>query len=144
MKTIPFQNSRQLCRQGVRHLAVVRNITKRVSGIQDITKQTFHMEKTRPSLPLVSAEFEIFGKVQGVFFRKYTRDQGNKLGLKGWCRNTEAGTVEGVMEGTQDQVNMMKEWLRYKGSPQSRIDKAEFCNEKFIESPTFTTFGVKK
>ncbi len=43
----------------------------------------------------------------GVFFRKCTRDQGSKLGLKGWCRNTESGTVEGVLEGTPEQVNMM-------------------------------------
>lgn len=79
----------------------------------------------------VSVEFEVFGKVQGifinleslgsfslnneqnlyfcsgVFFRKCTRDQGSKLGLKGWCRNTESGTVEGVLEGSPEQVNMM-------------------------------------
>ncbi|XP_046443297.1 acylphosphatase-1-like [Daphnia pulex] len=102
------------------------------------------MAEIRSPVSLVSVEFEIFGKVQGVFFRKCTRDQGSKLGLKGWCRNTESGTVEGVLEGTPDQVNMMKEWLRYKGSPQSRIDKAEFRNEKVIESLSFTAFGVKK
>ncbi len=43
----------------------------------------------------------------GVFFRKCTRDQGSKLGLKGWCRNTERGTVEGVIEGSPDQVKLM-------------------------------------
>lgn len=43
----------------------------------------------------------------GVFFRKYTRDHGSKLGLKGWCKNTENGTVQGVLEGNKEQIDMM-------------------------------------
>lgn len=32
---------------------------------------------------LVSCEFEVFGKVQGVFFRKYTEKKSIILGLRG-------------------------------------------------------------
>ncbi|KAJ9601550.1 hypothetical protein L9F63_000293, partial [Diploptera punctata] len=36
-----------------------------------------------------------------------------------------------------------KRWLKYTGSPMSRIDKAEFRNEKCIDSYTFSDFKVR-
>uniref|UniRef100_A0A0E9T514 acylphosphatase n=1 Tax=Anguilla anguilla TaxID=7936 RepID=A0A0E9T514_ANGAN len=45
-----------------------------------------------------------FGRVQGVFFRKYTQAEGKKLGLVGWVRNTEAGTVQGQLQGPGSKV----------------------------------------
>uniref|UniRef100_A0A8C0JDX5 Acylphosphatase n=1 Tax=Chelonoidis abingdonii TaxID=106734 RepID=A0A8C0JDX5_CHEAB len=48
---------------------------------------------------LISVDYEVFGKVQGVFFRKYTQAEGKKLGLVGWVQNTEDGTVQGQIQG---------------------------------------------
>ena len=48
---------------------------------------------------LLKLNFEIHGKVQGVFFRKYTLAQAKKLHLVGWVKNTSHGTVVGVAEG---------------------------------------------
>ena len=48
---------------------------------------------------LLKLNFEIHGKVQGVFFRKYTHAQAKKLHLVGWVKNTSHGTVVGVAEG---------------------------------------------
>ncbi|KYM97165.1 Acylphosphatase-1, partial [Cyphomyrmex costatus] len=93
---------------------------------------------------MLAVDFEVFGIVQGVFFRKYTQKRGKELGLKGWCMNTPNGTVVGHMEGTKTQINEMKEWLRHTGSPQSRIDKAEFRNEKEISQPSFSNFEIRK
>ncbi|KAG5314004.1 PREDICTED: acylphosphatase-1-like [Acromyrmex echinatior] len=93
---------------------------------------------------MLAVDFEVFGIVQGVFFRKYTQKRGKELGLKGWCMNTPNGTVVGHMEGTEMQIDEMKQWLRYIGSPQSRIDKTEFRNEKEISKPSFTNFEVRK
>ncbi|XP_037799379.1 uncharacterized protein LOC119594390 isoform X1 [Penaeus monodon] len=56
---------------------------------------------------LLALDFEVFGTVQGVFFRKYTHDQGVKLGLRGWCMNTYHGTVVGQLEGPRDKVALM-------------------------------------
>ncbi|KAE8749951.1 hypothetical protein FOCC_FOCC003423 [Frankliniella occidentalis] len=88
---------------------------------------------------LLSLEFEVYGRVQGVFFRKYTQKQGKELGLRGWCMNTPKGTVLGQLEGEVQQVEKMKYWLQRTGSPESSIDKAEFRNVKEIESYTFTS-----
>ena len=37
---------------------------------------------------LVAADYEVFGRVQGVFFRKFTNDKAKNLGLRGWVKNT--------------------------------------------------------
>ncbi|CAL7943119.1 unnamed protein product [Xylocopa violacea] len=93
---------------------------------------------------LVGVDFEVYGRVQGVFFRKHTQKRGIELGLKGWCMNTDKGTVVGRLEGEKEKVEEMKNWLRYTGSPQSAIDKAEFRNEKELSQPTLSGFEVKK
>eukprot|EP01036_Dinobryon_divergens_P021247 gene21247-29177_t len=60
------------------------------------------------SSPLESVEFEIFGKVQRVFFRKYTKAKADELKIKGWVQNTPTGTVIGQAQGPQDKINKMK------------------------------------
>ncbi|KAG5175505.1 Acylphosphatase-1 [Tribonema minus] len=91
-----------------------------------------------------SFDFEIFGKVQGVFFRKYTKETADQLGITGWCMNTAHGTVAGHTEGAQGAVEAFKTWLRTKGSPHSRIDKAEFTNEKDIGTAASRVFIIKR
>ena len=91
---------------------------------------------------LLSVDYEIFGRVQGVFFRKYTQTEASRLGLVGWVRNTEAGTVEGQMQGPSNEVKQMKQWLTSTGSPKSKIAKAEFKNEKTIGALDHSTFKI--
>ncbi|KAK7794922.1 hypothetical protein R5R35_005894 [Gryllus longicercus] len=98
---------------------------------------------TMASREIIHVEFEVYGKVQGVFFRKNTVDQASKLKLKGWCMNTPSGTVKGAMEGDAASIREMKHWLANVGSKMSRIDKAEFRNEKSISTFTFPNFSVR-
>ncbi|XP_045476003.1 acylphosphatase-1-like [Harmonia axyridis] len=93
---------------------------------------------------LISVDFEVFGHVQGVFFRKHTQKEAQTLNLKGYCMNTKRGTVKGILQGDMDKVNMMKVWLQKTGSPKSKIEKAEFRNEKQITSASFNDFSIKK
>jgi acylphosphatase len=90
----------------------------------------------------MSCDFEIFGSVQGVFFRKYTQQEAAKLQLIGWVKNTENGSVQGHMEGEQSNIMKMKSWLRTKGSPKSKIDKATFSNENLITKLNGQDFNV--
>ena len=39
-------------------------------------------------MALVALEYEVFGRVQGVFFRKFTNEKARSLGLRGWVKNT--------------------------------------------------------
>ncbi|XP_052276056.1 acylphosphatase-1-like isoform X1 [Dreissena polymorpha] len=94
------------------------------------------------SKKLISVEFEIFGLVQDVFFRKYTKKTAKRLGLVGWVINAESGTVQGLVEGPEDKVAEIKNWLENEGSPESRVDKAVFTNEKEIDKLSFESFTV--
>lgn len=50
------------------------------------------------------AHLFINGRVQGVFYRAFTRDIALHLGLKGWVRNLPDGRVEIVFEGIRNDV----------------------------------------
>ncbi len=72
----------------------------------------------------------ISGRVQGVYFRVYTRDAALGFGLRGWVRNLPDGRVEAVIEGEERQVEEMLKWC-WHGSPSSRVDKVEVVAELY-------------
>lgn len=67
----------------------------------------------------------ISGRVQGVFFRVYTKEKAEALNLSGWIRNLSNGQVEAVFEGNKKNLDEMLTWC-YKGSPLSNVEKVEF------------------
>ena len=66
------------------------------------------------------AQIIITGRVQGVFFRDYTRKNTIKLGLNGWVKNLADGNVEAVVEGEEDRIEKLIELLK-KGPPAARV-----------------------
>ncbi|GAB4338179.1 MAG: acylphosphatase [Desulfobulbaceae bacterium] len=71
----------------------------------------------------------VHGRVQGVFFREYTRRKAEELGLDGWVRNLPDGTVETVVEGDESMVDIMRQWL-YEGSPHSSVTAVDYREEE--------------
>jgi len=55
----------------------------------------------------------IEGRVQGVGFRYYTQAEANRLGINGWVRNCEDGSVETLISGDDAQLTSMLAWLKY-------------------------------
>ncbi|MBT3690895.1 acylphosphatase [archaeon] len=49
----------------------------------------------------------VSGSVQGVFFRKFIKDNADKLNVRGFVRNLEDGRVEILLEGKDDNVKEM-------------------------------------
>ena len=66
------------------------------------------------------ARFIVKGRVQGVCYRMYTRDQAQRHGVEGWVRNLPDGTVEVVCEGKNEAVASLLEWCR-QGPPGARV-----------------------
>ncbi|MDH5414888.1 MAG: acylphosphatase, partial [Flavobacteriaceae bacterium] len=52
------------------------------------------------------------GKVQGVWFRKYTKDRAENLGIKGYVENDENGNVYVEAEGTTKAITAFIESLK--------------------------------
>ncbi|MCD6371499.1 MAG: acylphosphatase [Candidatus Aenigmarchaeota archaeon] len=73
---------------------------------------------------------KIFGKVQGVGFRVSTKMMAKTLGIKGWIRNCEDGSVEAVFEGKESSVEKILEWCK-RGPPLARVDGVEVKEEKY-------------
>ena len=49
----------------------------------------------------------ISGRVQGVGFRAWAKDEAQKRGLSGWVRNRRSGEVEAVLAGEDPVVDEM-------------------------------------
>jgi len=66
----------------------------------------------------------VYGRVQGVGFRYYTRREAKRLGLTGWVRNLSDGSVEAVINGDPGQIDIMKQWLNH-GPSSAVVDVLE-------------------
>lgn len=54
-------------------------------------------------------ELKIYGRVQGVSYRFFVQDEALKLGLAGYTRNLDDGSVEVVAQGDEDVLQKLKE-----------------------------------
>ena len=55
----------------------------------------------------------VSGKVQGVGYRDFVCREARALGLTGWVKNLDGGTVEVVAQGDKGQLETLVEKLTY-------------------------------
>lgn len=77
-----------------------------------------------------SVRIYIDGIVQGVFFRRFIKENAEKLNVKGFTRNLENGKIEIFLEGNVDEVKKMIELCK-KGPRHAQIKKVEIKPERF-------------
>lgn len=87
------------------------------------------------------ASLRIRGKVQGVFFRESARVEATRLGLTGWVRNRDDGSVEAVAEGEPAALEDFIRWC-HRGPVAARVSEVERADGE----PTgeFRTFTVER
>lgn len=66
----------------------------------------------------------VSGRVQGVFYRKYTALKATELGVTGFVRNLPDGRVEILAEGTTAQIGALETWC-HRGSPKAQVTAVE-------------------
>lgn len=66
----------------------------------------------------------VSGRVQGVAFRWFTRDQASRLGLVGTVRNLSDGRVEVVVAGDDGAVEQLRLAVG-EGPPMARVSAVE-------------------
>lgn len=82
----------------------------------------------------------IKGKVQGVFYRATAKDIADEIGINGWIRNTEAGDVEALVSGDEEQLQQFIQWCR-QGPGKASV--ADVIIQEEAEK-TFAGFLVKR
>ena len=68
------------------------------------------------------------GRVQGVFYRDSCQAEARRLGVRGWVRNRQDGTVEVVAEGPRDRVDQLLTWCR-QGPPRATVTGMSLTDE---------------
>ncbi|DBA87239.1 TPA: Acylphosphatase-2 [Trebouxia sp. C0004] len=113
-----------------------------VQSRQVFTRPASSCARKRVATMTYSAfDFEVFGKVQGVFFRAATIKEAKKLGVVGHVKNTSSGTVTGEVQGEPKPASQMKDWLQHKGPSGAKIDKCSITNEKSdLDKLTYSSF----
>jgi acylphosphatase len=66
----------------------------------------------------------VHGDVQGVGFRYFLMREAQRLGLTGWVRNRDDGTVEFVAEGSRANLELLKQAAE-RGPRMARVDRVE-------------------
>ena len=59
---------------------------------------------------MATVHLRIKGKVQGVFFRASAKEIADKLGVKGWVKNTWDEDVEAMATGNEEAIKKFIEW----------------------------------
>ncbi|WP_333653728.1 acylphosphatase [Dissulfurispira sp.] len=86
------------------------------------------------------AHLYISGRVQGVYYRAFTQEVADSLGLKGWVRNLPDGRVEAVFEGERELIE--EAILKCKqGPPYANVTNIDVTWENQPEG--FSDFSIR-
>lgn len=66
----------------------------------------------------------ISGRVQGVYYRESTKEQAERLGVRGWIKNLKDGRVEAVFDGPASAVADLLDWCA-DGPPNAKVTDIE-------------------
>ena len=66
----------------------------------------------------------IHGRVQGVFFRDSMRREALGLGITGWVRNRNDGTVEAAVQGESAGMDAIVRWAHH-GPQHAQVELVE-------------------
>ena len=78
----------------------------------------------------------ITGKVQDVWFRKYTCDKAIELDLKGFARNESDGSVYTETTDTASALKEFEDWC-WNGSPLSKVNSVSVAPVQKLHETAF-------
>ena len=87
----------------------------------------------------IARHVSVTGRVQGVFFRAWMREQAVALGVTGWVRNCPDGRVDSHIEGDETAVGQLIERL-HEGPPSARVEEVHVWE---VETFDFDDFEVR-
>ena len=66
----------------------------------------------------------VSGRVQGVAFRAYTREEARRLGVNGWVKNLPDGRVQILAQGPRADLERLTTWC-HQGSPFAAVKSVD-------------------
>ena len=82
----------------------------------------------------------ISGRVQGVYFRAFTKKQAIKNNVFGFVSNKEDGTVEVVAQAESENLASFIDWC-HKGSLMAKVDQVSVTD--YSKAEIFSTFEIR-
>lgn len=82
----------------------------------------------------------VSGKVQGVFFRASTKDEADRLGIKGFVKNERDGSVYIEAEGEDESLKHFVEWCRV-GPAHAVVADVKIAE---VEPRSFSVFKISR
>lgn len=70
----------------------------------------------------ITRHLRITGRVQGVYYRASMTEEATRLGLQGWVRNRQDGSVEALAQGPASAVQALIDWA-HQGPRLARVDE---------------------
>ncbi len=77
-----------------------------------------------PNSPVITLRLVIHGRVQGVFFRDSMRLEAQRLGVAGWVRNCNDGSVEAEVYGKSADVDAIVRWAK-RGPELAQVERVD-------------------
>lgn len=85
-------------------------------------------------------QFFVFGRVQGVGFRFFTLQEAKQIGVTGYVKNREDGSVAVVAQGSEAQIQQLRLWLS-KGPRTSQVERV--IEQNYQANERFEQFIIK-
>ena len=90
---------------------------------------------------LETRRYVVTGRVQGVGFRWFVEREAAQIGIAGWVRNREDGSVEVMATGTVEQQRLLRSKLR-EGPRAARVDMVQESSAPYLEAQSFRIEGA--
>lgn len=90
-----------------------------------------------------ACRYRVTGRVQGVGFRAFTARAAAGLGIVGWCRNTDDGSVEGEAFGEAAALQAFLGKLR-QGPISARVHDLTVERMDGADAPDTSAFLIRR
>ncbi|MBS1486949.1 MAG: acylphosphatase [Bacteroidetes bacterium] len=82
----------------------------------------------------------VSGRVQGVYYRASTKEQADRLNIKGFVRNEKNGDVYIEAVGMEENLKDFIAWCK-RGSARAKVDHVEW---KELSLKNFSDFTIQR
>ncbi len=85
-------------------------------------------------------KIKVYGRVQGVYYRAWAKENAEKMGLTGFVQNEPDGSVYVEVEGKENALQKFAD-LCLEGPPLAKVERVEISDGSWHG---FSSFEVRK